>query len=102
MDESRSMLPLVEGKCPPERRLVNIDGKWEWETFYPEPDEDYEDPEIYETETYSQEDKDEFYDYVTRCKKCWTEFIAYDKNGERTMKYCPECGARLAEEQGNA
>ena len=82
-------LPLVEGKCPPVYDPI----KKEW--YYPEPDPDYVDPEIMETENYSIEDKEEFYNYKTVCKKCGVEFIAHSQVGLLVRNYCPGCGAKL-------
>ena len=89
------MKPLREGEVPPSRKLKLIDGEWAMVQEKVEYDPDWVDPEIMETETYLQEDKEEFYDYLIRCKACWTEFIAYNKHGEKTMNYCPECGKKL-------
>ncbi len=89
------ILPMIEGRCPPVSRLRKDGNRWIKESMYPVPTPDYEDPEIYETETYSQEEKDEWYAYVTRCKKCNTEFMAYDDSGERIIKFCPGCGEKL-------
>ena len=91
-DWTQGTLPLVEGKCPPITRM-NAEGQIE--SCYPEYDPDWQDPEIFETDTFFQEEKDEFYDYVTRCKKCRTEFIAYNVDGNRVMKFCPGCGKTL-------
>ena len=85
-------LPMVEGRCPPITRMRR-DGVME--SCYPVPDPDYVDEEIYETETYCHEDKDEFWGYVTRCKKCRTRFQAYDIDWESVNRYCPGCGAKL-------
>ena len=82
-------LPLVEGKLPPV--YDEEQGKY----VYPEPDPDYEDPELTETDTYEIEDKEEFYGYVTSCKTCGTKFQAYDENGEAVRNYCPCCGEKL-------
>lgn len=79
-------LPLIEGKCPP----IIEGGKW----IYPEPDNS-PDPNIAEYDTYGIEDKDEFYNYVTVCKKCGTRFIAYSDSGDEERSYCPGCGRRL-------
>ena len=84
----RSPLPLVEGKCPPEYDPE----KKEW--YYPEPNWDYKDPEIYETETYKVEDKEEYYGYPTICKACGTEFQAY-QGAEKIRNFCPGCGRKL-------
>lgn len=94
MKISLAPLPLVEGKLPPVHRIMWNDGSFRHEWYYPDPKEDWKDPEIYETDNYRQEDKDEFYDYVTVCKACQTKFIAY-KAGEKTMNYCPCCGKQL-------
>lgn len=83
----KPMLPLVEGKCPPEQ---DEDGNW----YYPEPVE-YNDPEIMETDSYSVDDKEEFYDYQTTCKNCGTRFIARDPNEELVRNFCPGCGKKL-------
>ena len=85
------ILPLVEGKCPPITRMME-DGQFE--SCYPEPDPDYEDPEIRETDTYIITDKEEFYDYLIVCKACGTEFMAY-QDGLPVRNYCPFCGKRL-------
>ena len=82
---------MVEGKCPPITR-VGTDGRLE--SCYPEYDPDYVDPEIRETEDCRIADKEEFYDYVTVCKKCGTEFIAYS-TGKLVRNYCPCCGERI-------
>lgn len=51
--------------------------------------------ELRETETYLQEDKDEFYDNVIRCKGCNTTFIAYSEDYKSVRNYCPGCGKKL-------
>ena len=84
-------LPLVEGKCPPTTRM-NENGQLE--SYYPEEDPDYVDPEIRETDTYMITDKEEFYDYLIVCKACETEFIAYH-DMLPARNYCPFCGKRL-------
>ena len=88
---NQGILPMVEGKCSPVKRL-KADGTWE--SYYPEPTNE-PDENITETETYAIEDKEEFYDYVTKCKKCGTEFIAYFNTSTRTNNYCPHCGGKL-------
>ena len=87
----RGLLPMVEGKCPPVTR-INENG--EWESCYPEPDPDYEDPEIRQEAGYSVEGKEEFYNYKTVCDSCGAEFIAY-LDDELVRNYCPGCGKRL-------
>ena len=90
-------LPWLEGKCIP-ISVMEVDsetGQWKVYSRYPEPDPERIDREIYETETYWQEQKDEFYDYVIRCKKCGTEFIAYSANTKKIMNFCPGCGKNL-------
>ena len=82
-------LPLVEGKLPP----AYDEEKGEY--VYPEPDPDYEDEEMFETDTFEVIDKDEYWGYPTMCKKCGTEFQAYDTNGVVTRNYCPGCGEKL-------
>ena len=52
----KGKLPIIEGKCPPITRM-GIDGQIE--SCYPVPDPDYQDEEIYETETFIHEDKEE-------------------------------------------
>lgn len=94
MDVSLNPLPLVEGKCPPVCRYALRDGRLQKEWYYPEP-ANWEDPEIYEEGEYRQEDKEEFYDYITVCKECQTKFIAYNNAGKRAMNYCPFCGKQL-------
>ena len=90
-------LPLVEGKCPPITRMRE-DGQYE--SCYPEPDPDYKDPEIRETDTYRITDKEEFYNYMTVCNACGAEFIAY-QDGLLVRNYCPFCGKRLeAQDEG--
>ena len=89
------ILPLVEGKCPPITRL-GINGQIE--SCYPEPDPDYEDPEIRETKKYRITDKEELYNYMTVCKKCGTEFIAYFAT-KLVRNYCPCCGEPLEGEE---
>ena len=86
------MFPIVEGKMPPVRRM-KADGTWE--EYYPEPNPDYKDPEIYETDTYIHMDKDEMYDYVTKCKACGVAFIARLKWEPLERFYCPGCGKLL-------
>ena len=87
-------LPMIEGKCPPISRMRS-DGTFE--SCYPIPNPDYVDDEIYETDTYYHEDKDEFWGYVTRCKKCGTAFQAIDSNHNDVNRYCPGCGAKLTD-----
>ena len=62
------------------------------EGYIPEP---YEDPEIYETDTYAVDDKEEFYNYPTTCKHCGTRFIAYSPDTELVHRFCPGCGKEL-------
>lgn len=88
-------MPLIEGEMPPVKRLVEKDGQMLMEEYYPKFDPKWKDPEIYDAENFSQEDKDEFYDYVIRCHACSTELIAYDKNGNRVNNFCPCCGKKL-------
>ena len=88
-------LPMVEGRCIPESRMRLEGGHWVHEWMYPEPDPDYVDPEIMETENYSIEDKEEFYNYKTVCKKCGVDFIAHSQVGLLVRNYCPGCGAKL-------
>lgn len=95
IDISLKPLPLVEGKCPPISRYALRDGCFQKEWYYPEPDMDWEDPEIYEAENYRQEDKEEFYDYVNVCKTCGTKFIAYNNANKKAMNYCPFCGKKF-------
>lgn len=90
-----SQTPLLEGEVPPVRKLKLIDGEWHMVEEKVEYDPDWVDPEIMETETYLQEDKDEFYDYVIRCKACGTVFIAYGSDYKEVMNYCPGCGKKL-------
>lgn len=89
------MQPLREGEVPPSRKLKLIDGEWAMVQEKVEYDPDWVDPEIMETETYMQEDKDEFYDYVIRCKACNTTFIAYSDDYKSVRNYCPRCGKKL-------
>ena len=86
----------MEGKCPP---IIRMNENGEIESRYPVYDPDWKDPEIYSTDTYAQEEKEEFYDYPTRCLKCGTMFIAYDAGGERRINFCPCCGKRLKGEE---
>ena len=81
-------LPLVEGKLPP----VYDEEKKEY--VYPE-EQDYEDPEMIETDKFEVIEKEEYWGYPTRCKKCGTEFQAYDVFEEITRNYCPGCGEKL-------
>ena len=91
-----SLEPLEEGKVPKARILLKlIEGKWQITEAEVKYDPDWVDPEIMETETYMQEDKDEFYDYVIRCKACSTAFIAYSDDYKKVMNYCPGCGKKL-------
>ena len=83
----QAILPLCEGMCPP---CVDEDGN----AFYPEPSNE-PDPEIMETEKYAIEDKDEFYDYVTKCKSCGVEFIALIEKHILVRNFCPNCGKAL-------
>ena len=87
--------PLTEGKVPPVRKLRLNNGEWEFIEEEVEYDPDWVDPEIMETETYLQEDKEEFYDYVIRCKACNTTFIAYSDDYKSVRNYCPRCGKKL-------
>ena len=86
------ILPLCEGKCPP---AVSKNGK----AYYPKPSKCV-DPEIGDKGKYSVRDKDEFYDYVTVCNHCGTEFIATQRGITycRVRNYCPGCGERLVSE----
>ena len=88
-------LPIVEGKCPPIHEMVIENGEWKHRWYYPEPDPDYEDPEMIETETYYLADKEEYYYYPTVCKGCGTQFQAYGKDNKNIRNYCPGCGKRL-------
>ena len=89
------MQPLREGEVPPSRKLKLIDGEWAMVQEKVEYDPDWVDPETMETETYLQEDKEEFYDYVIRCKACNTTFIAYSDDYKSVRNYCPRCGKKL-------
>ena len=91
MEFSKTPLPLIEGKFPPVSMWMN----GEFVYYYPEPDEDYQDPEIREEEKYRVNDKEEFYNYTTTCLKCGTEFIAYGDKDTLIRNFCPGCGERL-------
>ena len=88
-------LPMVEGRCAP---ITFVDSKGQIWSRYPDPDPDYVDPEIKETDRYSVCGEEEFYDYVVVCKLCGTEFIAYNDN-KPMRRYCPGCGERLEVEE---
>lgn len=93
----KGRLPWVEGKCIPES-ILDIDsetGQWEHYSRYPEPDPDWKDPKIYETDTYYQDHEEMLYDHLIRCKKCGTHFIAYDAEANKVKNYCPGCGTKL-------
>lgn len=79
---------LVEGERPGETVLTE-DGKIEKRVLPPL--EEWEDEEL---EDMTILDKDEFYDHVTRCRHCGTEFIAYE-NHESVRNFCPGCGKKL-------
>jgi len=89
--------PLTEGEIP-QRRYMDKEGNMHYEDVVPDPD--YVDPEIREEDKFLVWDKEEFYDYVTHCKHCGTEFIAYasvpgNKLFDLVRNYCPGCGKRL-------
>ena len=86
MDE---MPVLVEGERPGET-VLTAEGKIEKRELPPL--EEWKDEEM---ENAVILDKDEFYDHVTRCKNCGTEFIAYDNKNETIRNYCPGCGNEL-------
>ena len=90
---------LKEGEIPAKRMLKLVDGRLTWIEEKVIQDPNYKDPEIYETDKYRQVEKEEYYDYITQCKACRTDFIAYDKEGKRTMNFCPCCGIRLKREK---
>ena len=56
---------------------------------------EYEPYEPVVTEKYVINDKEEFYDYMTTCKQCGADFMAYDSSGNAVRNYCPCCGERL-------
>jgi len=91
------IIPLTEGEYPP-YTIMNKDGDIEYRQTVPDPD--YVDPEIQEEEMFSVLDKDEFYGYVTKCKSCNVEFIAYDPQNDwaYVRNFCPGCGERLVKE----
>ena len=90
-------LPLCEGKCPP---AVDENGNG----YYPEPAPYAKPEECIETDKYEIKDRDEFWDYVTVCKKCGCEFMAYvyktqGVDGHVAVRnFCPGCGERLVAE----
>ena len=90
--------PLTEGEVP--KTYVRIHG----EIYECIPDDDdigpY-DPEEHETDRYIIDGKEEFYDYVTICKACECQFIAFDKRYNLTRYYCPHCGKKLVSKEGN-
>ena len=48
-----------------------------------------------ETDKYYEGSVEEYYAVVTVCKKCQTEFIAFDGNHDYVNNYCPGCGEKL-------
>ena len=89
--------PLQEGKVPKDY-TIGPDG--ELYECVPEKTDctDYFEGREKETETYFLADKDEYWGFVTHCKKCGTEFQAYiGENFEEVRNYCPGCGRRLTD-----
>ena len=82
---------LRKGKSP--KRYVRLHGDI-YECVSDEWDIDPDEPEVMETDTYVIDGGEEYYDYVTKCKACGTQFIAYDEDG-LTRNYCPGCGKQL-------
>lgn len=95
IEYSEIPLPVVEGKYPPLHEMYFENGEWKHRWHYPEPDPDYKDPEMIETDTYYLADKEEYYYYPTVCKACGTQFQAHDKEEKNVRNYCPGCGKRL-------
>ena len=92
---SKLPLPMVEGKCPP---VSTVDETGNMIYYYPDPEPDYKDPEVREEDKFAVEDKDEFWGYVTMCKKCGARFQGYDNEYNYVRNFCPGCGERLVEE----
>lgn len=86
--ERRDMPLLVEGERPGET-VLTADGKIEKRVL--QQLEEWKDEEL---ENMTILDKDEFYDHVTRCRHCGTEFIAYDDR-DLVRNFCPGCGKEL-------
>ena len=79
---------LIEGERPGET-VLTAEGKIEKRVLPPV--EEWEDEEL---ENMTILDKNEFYDHVTRCRHCGTEFIAYE-NDETVRNFCPGCGKKM-------
>lgn len=107
MKYSDHPMPLVEGEAPWVRVMVldtNTNKfKMQWRQMEPEDyrwyKQDKWEGQIPETDTYELEDKDEFYDFITCCKACSTEFIAYGRNQNPIRNYCPGCGKQLVKQE---
>ena len=81
---------LVEGERPGET-VITADGKIEKRTLPPL--EEWEDEEH---EGMTILDKDEFYDHVTKCRSCGTQFIAFSDDYKISVRnFCPGCGQKL-------
>lgn len=103
MKYSDHPMPLVEGEVPWEQVMVldtNTNKfKLQWRQLEPEEREYLRwEGNAPETDTYELEEKDEFYDFITYCKACNTEFIAYGT--QRLIRnYCPGCGRQLVKQE---
>ena len=88
-------VPLVEGE-PPHAIYMEPDGRT-YTIQYEQSDYDSYDPfggREKDTETYFLSEEDEWYGYITHCKHCETEFMAWS-NDEEVRNYCPGCGKQL-------
>lgn len=86
--------PMREGEVPKDY-VMGADGRI-YERIR-EPGDPVPDPfegNVPETETYILTDREEFYDFVTVCKACGVQFIAY-KDEEHVRNFCPGCGKKL-------
>lgn len=80
--------PLMEGHVPM-IAVMTAEGKIEYRE--PKPAEEWKD-QVFEHMTILVEE--EYYDHVTRCNHCGTDFIAY-ADMKLIRNYCPGCGQKL-------
>lgn len=105
MKYSDHPMPLVEGEAPWVRVTVldtnTYELKTQWCQMEPEERKYLKwEGNTPETDTYKLKDKDEFYDFITCCKACNTEFIAYGQRTDKAIRnYCPGCGKQLVKQE---
>lgn len=92
LKEVAFMEPLQEGEIPKSYSIR--DGKI-FEIIPEACDMCDHEEEVRETEKYYISGKEEYWGFETICKKCGVSFMAYKKDGDSIMNYCPGCGEKL-------